>query len=77
MGGPALINIEDKNFCYIEIKNCSPYDLKLERGSTIATVEHEWEDEIQELDRKQIDNFINKIRESTLKIKKNSIFNKR
>jgi len=45
-GGPALIKIEDNNLCYIEIEieNCSPCDIKLERGSTIATVECEWED---------------------------------
>jgi len=45
-GGPALIKIEDNNLCYIEIENCSPCDIKLERGSTIATVESEWEDQI-------------------------------
>jgi len=61
--GPALINIEDNNLCYIEVKNCSPCDIKLERGSTIATVESEWEDQIQEFDGRQIDNFINEIRE--------------
>ncbi len=46
-GGPALIKIEENNFCYIEIENCSPCDIKLEPGSTIATVESEWEDQIQ------------------------------
>ncbi len=40
-GGPALINIKN-NLCYIEVENCSPCDIKLERGSTIATVETEW-----------------------------------
>ncbi len=58
-GGPALINIEENNLCYIEVENCSPCDIKLERGSTIATVESEWEDQIQEFNGKQIDNFIN------------------
>ncbi len=51
-------------------KNCSPCDIKLERGSTIATVESEWEDQIQEFDGKQVDNFINDIRETTSKIQK-------
>jgi hypothetical protein len=69
-GGPALINIEENNLCYIEVENCSPCDIKLERGSTIATVESEWEDQIQEFDGKQIENFINKIRETTSKIQK-------
>jgi hypothetical protein len=69
-GGPALINIEDNNLCYIEVENCSPCDIKLERGSTIATVESEWEDQIQEFDGKQIDNFINEIRETTSKVQK-------
>jgi len=69
-GGPALINIEDNNLCYIEVENCSPCDIKLEKGSTIATVESEWENQIQELDGKQIDNFINEIRETTSKIQK-------
>jgi len=55
--------------CYIEVENCSPCDIKLERGSTIATVESEWEDQIQEFDGKQIDNFINKIRENNQKFK--------
>jgi hypothetical protein len=44
--------------------------MKLERGPTIATVESEWDDQIQECDGKQIDNFINEIRETTSKIKK-------
>jgi hypothetical protein len=69
-GGPALINIEDKNLCYIEVENCSPRDVKLERESTIATVEHEWEDQIQEFDGKQIDNFINEVKETASKIQK-------
>ena len=69
-GGPALINIEDNNLCYIEVENCSPCDIKLERGSTIATVESEWEDQIQEFDGKQVDNFINEIRDTTSKIQK-------
>jgi hypothetical protein len=47
-GGPALIKIAENNCCYIEVENCSPCDIKLERGSTIATVESEWEDQIQE-----------------------------
>jgi len=69
-GGPALIKIEDNNLCYIEVENCSPCDIKLERGTTIANVESEWEDQIQEFDGKQIDNFINKIRDTTSKIQK-------
>jgi hypothetical protein len=69
-GGPALINIGENNLCYIEVENCSPCDIKLERGSTIATVESEWEDQIQEFNGKQIDNFINEIRETTSKIQK-------
>ncbi len=69
-GGPALINIKDYNFCYLEIKNCSPCNTKLKRGSTIATVKLEWEDQIQEFDGKQIDNFINEIKETTTKIQK-------
>jgi len=74
-GGPALIKIEENNLCYIKVENCSPCDIKLKRGSTIVTVESEWEDQIQKFDGKQIDNFINKIRETTSKIKKNSLFN--
>jgi len=54
----------------IEKENCSPCDIKLQRGSTIATVEIEWEDQIQEFDGKQIDNFINEIRETTSKFQK-------
>jgi hypothetical protein len=69
-GGPALINIEDNNLCHIEVENCSPCDIKLERGSTIATVESEWENQIQDFDEKQIDNFINEIRDTTSKIQK-------
>lgn len=69
-GGPALINIEEKNLCCIEVENSSLCDLKLESGSTIATVVHEWEDQIQEFQAKQIDNFINKIKETTAKIQK-------
>jgi len=69
-GGPALIKIEDNNLCYIEVENCSPCDIKLERGSTIATVEAEWEEQIQEFDGKQVDNFINEIRETTSKVQK-------
>jgi len=69
-GGPALIKIEENNLCYIEVENCSPCDIKLERGSTIATVESEWEDQIQEFDGKQIDNFINEIRKTKSKIQK-------
>jgi len=42
----------------------------LEREATIATVETEWEDQIQEFVGKQIDNFINKIKETTSKIQK-------
>jgi hypothetical protein len=49
-GGPALVNIEDNNLCYIKDENCSPCDIKLEQGSTIGTVESEWEDQIQEFD---------------------------
>ncbi len=52
------------------MENCSPCDIKLARGSTIATVESEWEDQIQEFDGKQIDNFINEIRDTTSKIQK-------
>jgi hypothetical protein len=52
------------------VENCSPCDIKLARGSTIATVESEWEDQIQEFDGKQIDNFINEIRDTTSKIQK-------
>jgi len=63
-------NIENNNLCYIEVENCSPCDIKLERGSTIETVESEWEDQIQEFDGKQIDNFINEIRETTSKAQK-------
>jgi len=44
--------------------------VKLERGSTIATVEHEWEDQIQEFDGKQINNFINEVKETLDKIRK-------
>ena len=69
-GGPALIKIAENNCCYIEVENCSPCDIKLERGSTIATVESEWEDQIQEFDGKQVDNFINEIKETTAKIQK-------
>ena len=69
-GGPALIKITDNNCCYVEVENCSPCDIKLERGSTIATVESEWEDQIQEFDGKQVDNFINEIKETTAKIQK-------
>ena len=69
-GGPALTDIQEKNLCYIEVENCSPCDIKLERGSTIATVEHEWEDQVQEFDGKQIDNFISEIRETTSMIQK-------
>jgi len=69
-GGPVLIKIEENNLCYTEVENCSPCDIKLERGSTIATVESEWEDQIQEFDGKQIDNFINVIRDTTSKIQK-------
>jgi Retroviral aspartyl protease./Reverse transcriptase (RNA-dependent DNA polymerase). len=68
-GGPALINIKN-NLCYIEVENCSPCDIKLERGSTIATVETEWEEQIQEFDGKQVDNFINEIRETASKVQK-------
>ena len=39
-GGPALINILEQNLCYIEIKNCAPYEMRLERGSTIASVDN-------------------------------------
>jgi hypothetical protein len=42
----------------------------LERGSTIATVEIEWEDQVQEFDGKQVDNFINKIKDTAAKIQK-------
>jgi len=69
-GGPALIKIEENNLCYIEIENCSPCDIKLERGSTIATVESEWEDQIQEFDGKQVDNFINESKDTDSKIQK-------
>ena len=48
----------------------SPCDIKLERGSTIATVESEWEDQIQEFDGKQVDNFINEIKETAAKVQK-------
>ncbi len=65
-----MIKIEENNICYIEVENCSPCDIKLERGSTIATVETEWEDQVQEFDGKQIDNFINKIKETASKIQK-------
>jgi len=57
-GGPALIKIEENNLFYIEIENCSLCDTKLERRSTITTVESEWEDQIQDFDGKQIDNFM-------------------
>jgi len=30
-GGPALIKIEENNLCYVEVENCSPCDIKLER----------------------------------------------
>ena len=40
-GGPALINIQQMNLCYIEVKNCAPYEIRLKRGSTIASVDHE------------------------------------
>jgi len=69
-GGPALIKIEDNNLCYIEIENFSPCDIKLERGSTIVTVESEWEDQIQEFDGKQVDNLINEIKDTASKIQK-------
>ena len=69
-GGPALIDIQEKNLCFIEVENCSPCDIKLERGSTIATVEHEWEDQVQEFDGKQIDSFISEIRETASMIQK-------
>jgi len=69
-GGPELIKIEENNLCYIKIENCSPCDIKLERGSTIATVETEWEDQIQEFDGKQVDNFINEIKDTAAKIQK-------
>jgi len=62
-----LLLITYKNLCYIEVENCSPCELKLERGSTIATVE--WEDQIQEFDGKN-DNFINKVKETAAKIQK-------
>jgi hypothetical protein len=42
----------------------------LERGSTIATVESEWEDQIQEFNGKQVDNFINEIKDTASKIQK-------
>ena len=74
MGGPALIDIQDKNLCYIEVENCSPCYIKLERGSTIATVEHEWEDQVQEFDGKQIDNFISEIHETASMIQKPKSF---
>ena len=67
-GGPALINIQEKNMCYIEIENCAPYEIRLERGSTIASVDNEWEDEIQEFDGRQIDTFISEIKETASKI---------
>jgi len=69
-GGPALIDIQDKNLCYIEIENCSSCNIKLERGLTIDTVEHEWEDQVQEFEGKQIDNFISKICETASLIQK-------
>ena len=65
-----MIKIKDNNLCYIEVENCSLCDIKLERGSTIATVESEWEDQVQEFDGKQIDNFINEIKETESKIQK-------
>jgi hypothetical protein len=56
--------------CYIEVENCSPCDIKLERGSTIAKVESDWDDQIQEFNGKHIDSFINEIKETTSKIQK-------
>jgi len=69
-GGPALIKIEENNLCYIEIENCSLCDIKLERGSPIATLESEWENQIQEFDGKQVDNFINAIKDTASTIQK-------
>ena len=69
-GGPALINILDQNLCYIEVENCAPYEMRLDRGSTIASVEHEWEDDVQEFDGRQIDSFISEIRDTASKIQK-------
>jgi len=54
----------------LKVENCSPCDIKLERSSAIANVESEWEDQIQEFDGKQINNFINEIKDTTSKIQK-------
>ncbi len=42
----------------------------MERGSTFATLEHEWEEQIQDFNGKQIDNFIKEIKETTAMIQK-------
>ena len=67
---PALIDIQEQNLCFIEIENCAPYEVRLQRGSTIAVVDHEWEDEIQKFDGRQIDSFISEVRDTASKIQK-------
>ena len=65
-GGPALIDIQEKNLCFIKIENWAPYEVRLDRGSSIASVEHEWEDEIQQFDGRQINSFISEVRDTSV-----------
>ena len=66
-GGPALVEIDDKQTCCIEIANCAPYDMYLPRGSIIGMVEEESKDHLQKLDGKIVDDFISQISSSTTK----------
>ena len=66
-GGPALVKIDDKNQCFIEIANCAPYDMYLSRGSIIGMVEEENADRLQKLDGKVVDEFISQVSQSEVK----------
>jgi hypothetical protein len=66
-GGPALVKIDDKNQCYIEIANCAPYDMYLSRGSIIGMVEEENKERLQKMDGKIVDEYISQISHSDVK----------